>query len=161
MKRRSLLILQLSDHEDQNSLPFKKVPHVESPGGEKSLARPGGAIKKQVAIVDDDPLVRNMFQKILGMNGIDVVAAVSDGSEIVELVDSVKPRPGIVILDERMPKMSGVEACKIIHSKYPDIAIIFVSADQTAEERALAAGAKAFLRKPVSTTKLLALVNSL
>ena len=64
------------------------------------------------------------------------------------------PRPEVVILDERMPRMSGVDACKRIRSDDPDIAVIFVSADSTVETAALAAGASYFFTKPVSISQL-------
>ena len=60
-----------------------------------------------------------------------------------------------------MPKMSGVEACKIIRHEYPGIAVVFVSADDSAEGRAMEAGAKAFLRKPISIPNLVLLISSL
>ncbi|MHB1908568.1 MAG: response regulator [Nitrososphaerales archaeon] len=157
-KHKHLLILQFAEREDHPSTVRKVGEKSESPKTQKNIPLSRTEGKRQVAIVDDDPLIRTIFSKVLRMNGLEVVAAVADGADIVELIESSKPN--IILLDERMPRMSGVEACKIIHAKYPDIAVIFVSADQSVEQRALNAGAKAFLKKPVSSEKLIALVNS-
>ncbi len=120
-----------------------------------------GVQKKRVVIVDDDVFVRSMFEKILGTHGFDIVGSMSDGFEIVDSIDKLSPIPDIILLDERMPRMSGTEACGIIHARHPSISIIFVTADESAKERARGAGARAILFKPVSVSQLLHVINSI
>lgn len=115
---------------------------------------------KRVVVVDDDHGIRSMLQNLLRLKGFDVSASFSDGAELVALIDEINPRPDTILLDERMPRMSGVDACKVIHERYPSISIIFVSADDSARERAKQAGAVAFLKKPVSAADLISLINS-
>jgi DNA-binding NarL/FixJ family response regulator len=120
--------------------------------------RPAGEVsthKKRVVIVDDDELVRTIFQKILKMNDFEVLASLSDGQELVSALDKMNPKPEAILLDERMPRMSGIEASKMIHSKYPAISIIFVSADDSAKERAKEAGARIFVSKPITAHDLI------
>lgn len=118
-------------------------------------------LKKRIALVDDDIFVRSMFETILASHGFDIVGSMSDGSEIVESIDKMDPIPDVILLDERMPRMSGVEACKIIHAKHPSITIVFLTADESVTERAKEAGASAFLFKPVSVAQLICAMNSL
>jgi CheY-like chemotaxis protein len=117
--------------------------------------------EKRVVIVDDEAGVRNMLRSLLKIKGYEVSASLSDGAELVDLLDEITPKPNVILLDERMPRMSGVGACKAIHSRHPEITIIFVSADDSAAEKARAAGAKAFLKKPVSVSELMSLLSSL
>ncbi len=116
---------------------------------------------KKVVLVDDDPGIRNILQNVLTLRGYKVTASLSDGADLVDSIDQIDPKPDFILLDERMPRMSGVQAAKEILSKYPDIRIIFVSADETAKQKARAAGARAFLNKPVSISELIAVLQSL
>jgi CheY-like chemotaxis protein len=119
-----------------------------------------GLQKRRVALVDDDLLIRSIFEKILAAHGFEIVASLSDGEEIVRAIDQMDPKPDLILLDERMPRISGVEACRIIHSKYPEISIIFVTADESAKQRAKAVEASAFLSKPVKAKDLISTLNS-
>jgi DNA-binding response OmpR family regulator len=131
-------------------------------GGDNSLQSKSGTIKKKkkVVLVDDDRAILKIYRDALTYAGFDVLAAMSDGVELAESIDGMSPKPDVIILDERMPRMSGVEACNLIRSRYPDISIIFVSADSSAEKAALKAGAKRFLTKPVSIAQLSGAIDS-
>ncbi|MGI0091507.1 MAG: response regulator [Nitrososphaerales archaeon] len=115
---------------------------------------------KRLVLVDDAILVRTVYKRALDLKGFEILAAMSDGTEIVERIDSFDPKPDVILLDERMPRMSGVDACEIIHAKYPEIVMIFVSEDSSSNHKAMDAGAKAFLVKPVSISELADLINS-
>jgi DNA-binding response OmpR family regulator len=121
----------------------------------------GTSFKKRIVLVDDDPGILKIYRNALTYFGFNVLATMSDGKEIVDKIDSMPIRPQVVILDERMPGMSGVEACKIIHANHADISIIFVSADSTAEKEALKAGASFFFKKPVSILQLARAIESI
>ncbi len=64
-------------------------------------------------------------------------------------------------MDHRMPRMSGLEATKIILNKYPKCKIIFISADLNIRSEALEAGAQSFLVKPVSIRQMLNTIDGL
>ena len=159
-KQRNILrlcvVYQLATKDRQPDFQSKS-----SSEGEKESSAVVGVLKKRLALVDDDLFVRSMFETVLASHGFDIVASMSDGSEIVESIDKMDPMPDIILLDERMPRMSGVEACKIIHAKHPLISIVFVTADESVTQRAKEAGARAFLFKPVSFSQLISLINSL
>lgn len=164
-RRRWLLLLDVV--ADDNSRASQHSPAKESvmgtsqdhfaAGGGLSLA--SGATKQRIVLVDDDALVRGSFESIVKKFGFELVGAFSDGEEIVKSIDNMNPKPDVIVLDERMPKMSGLEATKIIQTKYPQISIVFVSADETVKERARQAGAKIFLKKPVRVRDLVSALN--
>ncbi len=63
----------------------------------------------RVIVVDDDSLVRTAMTIILGpAPGVDVVAEVADGTEVLTAVD--RYAPGVVLMDIRMPRVDGLAA---------------------------------------------------
>jgi len=73
----------------------------------------------RIGIVDDHAVFRKTLRStILLQPGIKVVAEAEDGSEAVTMVE--KHRPEIVLMDISMPVLDGIEATRIIRSKFPD-----------------------------------------
>jgi two-component system chemotaxis response regulator CheY len=87
----------------------------------------------------------------------------ADGSEAVELASQTLAT--LVLLDLRMPRMGGIEACLQIRElpRYATVPIVILTVfdGDTLKRRALRAGATAFLAKPFSRAGLLQAVNPL
>ena len=67
----------------------------------------------RVCLVDDQTLVRQGIRSLLALDdGIEVVAEAADGKQAVDLVPQVKP--DVVLMDMRMPVMSGLEALQAL-----------------------------------------------
>jgi pilus assembly protein CpaE len=114
---------------------------------------PGAVIK--VLIVDDIPETREMLRKILAFeNDIEVVAAAETGREGLEY--SKEYRPDIVLMDINMPDMDGITATEEIKKILPRVGIIMMSVQSEADylRRAMIAGARDFLTKPISGENL-------
>jgi two-component system, NarL family, nitrate/nitrite response regulator NarL len=102
----------------------------------------------QVVLADDHDLVRAGIRSLLStMTGVQVIAEVRDGQELVDLLQSV--HPDVVITDLTMPGMDGITAIKHIHQRYPALRIMVLSMHEDADavKRAVANGACAYLRK--------------
>src|SRR5262245_9395164 len=84
----------------------------------------------RIIIADDEADMRDYFKKILPRLGHKVVAAASNGKELVEQCKALLPQ--LVISDIKMPDMDGIEAATEIHKTYP-VPIILVSAYHDAE----------------------------
>ena len=115
---------------------------------------------KKILIVDDDPDVRHGMHLRLKANHYDTFFAADALSSMVE---ARKHEPDLIILDLGLPAGDGflvMERLKSIPS-LAVIPIIVVSArDARAnQERAVKAGAKAFLQKPVDNAELLAVIR--
>lgn len=82
---------------------------------------------KRILIVDDHCDSRVVFAAALARSGYEVIEAV-DGIEGLKKVESEKP--DLVILDVMLPKMSGVELCKLLnaHPSYRSIPLFMVTA---------------------------------
>ena len=59
----------------------------------------------RIVVADDEPLMRDYFQRMLPWLGYEVVAAAANGRELVELCRESKP--DLIIADVRMPDMDG------------------------------------------------------
>lgn len=109
------------------------------------------AIKKRVLLVDDDLLVLRGWKYSLETAGYEVKTA-SSGEEALGLVEH--DRPDCVITDLVMPGMNGVDVCRGIKERYPDLDVVFVSGHPYEIERHMveflrAGGRDEYLRKPL------------
>ena len=82
-----------------------------------------------------------------------------NGQEAVEMVD--KDQYDIVLMDIKMPVMTGLEATKLIKAKYPDLPVVALTANAFDSDRqaAMEAGCDDFLSKPVSSEACLATIK--
>jgi two-component system response regulator DegU len=104
--------------------------------------------KINVLLADDHVLVRNGIKSMLESEAdINVVGEASDGAEAVESVK--KLRPDIVILDIRMPNMTGLEAAAKLRQAVPSVKAVILSMHDSEEYvlEALNAGAYGYLLK--------------
>ena len=82
--------------------------------------------KGTVLIVDDDETVRKTLARLLTRSGFEIVAEARDGSEAVACVAA--QRPNIVILDWKLPYMTGDKTARFIRAASPDSVIVAFSA---------------------------------
>jgi DNA-binding response OmpR family regulator len=110
-----------------------------------------------VLVVEDDPDTAEFLELLLSQAGYHVTLARSgrDG-----LARARKHAPTAVLLDYRLPDMFGVDVCHQLRAEQgPDMPIIIMSADgPIIEPAARAAGATAFLHKPLAPDVLLELL---
>lgn len=102
----------------------------------------------RVLIVDDQVLFREGLAGLIGAQAdFEVVGEAGDGEEAVALAREVQP--DLVLMDIRMPKMTGLEATRIIRGEAPSarIVILTVSDDDDDLFEAIKAGAIGYLLK--------------
>lgn len=100
--------------------------------------------------MDDDIDIVNLFEHFLTIKGHKILGKAFDGEEAISVVTNLKQKPDIILMDHRMPQISGLQATESITDTFPDIKIIVISADMKVEQQALDNGAAAFLLKPIS-----------
>ena len=115
-------------------------------------------MEQKILIVDDEARIRKIFAKILEDEGY-VVSTVDNAERAIAQLDKIKPF--IILMDQNMPGMNGIEAMKHIHVKYPDIAIIIITAygEISLAVKAVKEGAYDYIEKPVDNDKLVLLIN--
>jgi DNA-binding NarL/FixJ family response regulator len=105
----------------------------------------------RVLVVDDQELFRRGLTMLLGVeSGIEVVGEAGDGVEGTALAETAAP--DVVLLDIRMPKRSGIEACVAIKETVPSAKIIMLTvSDEEADlYEAVKSGASGYLLKDSS-----------
>ncbi|HPF58328.1 MAG TPA: response regulator transcription factor [Candidatus Competibacteraceae bacterium] len=107
-----------------------------------------------VFLIDDDQAIRDSVGLLLRANGL-VVEAFSSAVDFLES-DAIQ-RPGCLLLDVRMPGMSGLDLQKHLQALNQKIPIIFITGhgDVPMAIRAMKAGAFDFVEKPFQTENLL------
>jgi PAS domain S-box-containing protein len=118
--------------------------------------------RRKILVVDDIVENRSLLASALGYIGFDVIEA-CDGREGLHLAESFAP--DLVLMDNVMPVMDGLEATRQIRllPAFKDLPIIALSADTAASERgrSLEMGANAFLSKPIVLERLLEYIGKL
>lgn len=109
-----------------------------------------------VVLADDHDLVRAGLKSALrGQEDFSVVGEARDGLEAVR--EAKRLRPELVVLDVRMPRLNGIEACREIRAEVPEANVLMLTsfADEKAVMAAIVAGASGFMLKEVQTAELI------
>ncbi|MCB8968259.1 MAG: response regulator [Ardenticatenaceae bacterium] len=116
-----------------------------------------------ILIVDDTPVIRSTLLNILGKQetGFTQTWEAANGEEAVQLARTHKP--DIIIMDIKMPILTGLQAASIIRQEHPDIKIVMLTAynEFTYVQKALKLGVRDYLLKPVRPNKLLELLTEI
>jgi DNA-binding NarL/FixJ family response regulator len=115
----------------------------------------------KVLIADDHRLMLAGVRRALNVSeGIEIVDEVSSGTQVLPAVS--RTSPDVLLLDIRMPGMSGLECLERVRARYPDVRVIMLSAHGDAEHvaTARAKGASAYVVKSVDPVDLPAVIRS-
>jgi two-component system NarL family response regulator len=114
----------------------------------------------KIMIVDDHPVVREGLSRIIvSESGMEVIAEAATGAEA--LTHYRKLRPDIVLLDMRMPEMTGLQTIEAIRKEFTNARIIVLSTYDLEEDiyQSLQAGARGYILKDSPRNELLAAIR--
>jgi DNA-binding response OmpR family regulator len=118
--------------------------------------------KKKILVAEDEPDIRGLIAYSLRFAGYEVIEA-TDGLEAIE--KALGELPDLILLDVRMPKVNGYQACSSLKAEPStgNIPVIFLSArGQEAEiKRGLELGAEEYILKPFAPDELYRRVGSI
>ncbi|MCP3979721.1 MAG: sigma-54-dependent Fis family transcriptional regulator [bacterium] len=116
-----------------------------------------GAQADRVLVIDDEPVVIDVLRGLLGKQGLDVEFAsdAAGGRSVLESADW-----DAVLLDVMLPDANGLEVLRWIRERYPDLAVVMITAHGTVESavEAMKAGAFHYLTKPFKNDEVRHLV---
>jgi DNA-binding NarL/FixJ family response regulator len=114
----------------------------------------------RVLVVDDHAFVRAQVTEILSaQRDIEVVGECDDGAGVAEL--AARTKPDVVVMDLRMPRMSGAEATRRLHLQQPAVRVLILtgSLGHRLLSEVAAAGASGFMMKGADPQGLVAAVR--
>jgi len=114
---------------------------------------------EKIFIVEDDVYLQFFYEKILTLNGFEVVGTANNGEEAISMFKSFAEKPKVILMDYNMPFMNGIEASKEIMKINSNTKIIFTSADHNIKEDALSIEAFCFRDKPITVKDLINDIN--
>ncbi len=101
----------------------------------------------RVVIADDHPVVREGMKSLLSAAGLSVVAEAEDGRTALGLVREL--RPDVLLTDIALPGLSGLELCRQVRRRFPQVRVVLISMfdDPAWKAEAAHAGASAYVLK--------------
>jgi DNA-binding NtrC family response regulator len=107
------------------------------------------------AIVEDEQDLILLYRQIFACMGLPVCFAADNGIDAFAQFNECAIKPRVVLMDNRLPGMSGIEVTKEMLRIEPATRVIFLSADTGAQEDAMNAGAFHFLLKPAGISEII------
>jgi CheY-like chemotaxis protein len=118
------------------------------------------ALRARVLVVDDDPEIVTFLATLLELEGIESQVATSAAAALEKLEHAL---PNLVLLDIAMPDRDGLDLCRELKQdpRTRDVPVFVVSArpGKDVVDRAYAAGAEEFIRKPFENQELIARIR--
>jgi two-component system alkaline phosphatase synthesis response regulator PhoP len=118
--------------------------------------------KHKILIVDDEPDIRELIEYNLKKEGYQVFTA-SNGQEGV--AEAKKVLPDLIIMDIMMPKMDGIEACRILRTmnEFKNTFMVFLTArsEEYSEIAGFNVGADDYIAKPIKPRALTSRINAI
>ena len=115
----------------------------------------------RLVLADDHAVVRSGTRELLEQQpDLKIVGEAADGEEAVRLANELKP--DVLVMDVRMPKMSGVEATRRIKADYPEVKVLVLTAHDDDEYifALLQAGANGYLLKTAEIDELVKAIRT-
>ena len=121
---------------------------------------PGAGIKK-ILLVDDSSTSRMTARMLLSGHESYVLISACDGEEGVE--KAIAELPNLILMDIEMPRMNGIEACRLLKqnktTKSIPVVLLTMRGEDTFVRQAYANGCNDFLTKPVNEQRLATVIK--
>jgi two-component system response regulator DevR len=104
----------------------------------------------RLLIIDDHEMVREGLKAMLSAEpDFTIVGDAANADQAFALIE--RQRPDIILLDVRLPGASGIEVCRTVTERYPEIAVIILTTftDESLVEQCIKAGARGFIVKDI------------
>lgn len=115
----------------------------------------------RILLADDHTLIRSGIATLLKTNrDFEIVGEAADGEEAVEKTKQL--RPDVLVIDLSMPKLSGIEATRIIKKQYPDVNILVLTMHESEEYvyQIVKSGAGGYVLKSAGKEELSAAIRA-
>jgi PAS domain S-box-containing protein len=143
------------------TLPTEEAAARPARKARATAAAPRVALAGHVLVVDDEAMVSEFMKELLESWGL-AVTAKANGAEAREAFADAPERYDLVVTDQSMPRVTGLQLARELLEIRPTVPVILYTgfADNLTEAQARAAGVRALIRKPVEPATLLALLRA-
>jgi two-component system nitrate/nitrite response regulator NarL len=118
-------------------------------------------MKIKVLIADDHKLFRQGLISLIKtrQDMVEVIGEAENGEEAIQLAERLKP--DVILMDIYMPQMDGLQAAKIIHSRFPKIAVVILTSSEKDGHlyEAVQSGVAGYLLKSLDAEELFSMIN--
>jgi DNA-binding NarL/FixJ family response regulator len=118
-------------------------------------------MKIKVLIADDHKLFRQGLISLIKtrQDMVEVVGEAENGEEAIQLAEKLKP--DVILMDIYMPQMDGLQAAKIIHARFPKIAVVILTSSEKDGHlyEAVQSGVAGYLLKSLDAEELFSMIN--
>jgi len=121
----------------------------------------GNKMEMRLMLVDDHSIFLEGLQYLLGTYGIEVAGTAGNGREAVMKARVLKP--DIILMDIKMPELSGLDALKLIKAEMPDIKVVMLTTSEEDEDlfNAVKCGASGYLLKNTNAKELVDMLTDM
>jgi len=121
----------------------------------------GNKIEMRLMLVDDHLIFLEGLQYLLGTYGIEIAGTAGNGREALEKARALKP--DIILMDIKMPGLSGLDALKLIKAEMPDIKVVMLTTSEEDEDlfNAVKCGASGYLLKNTNAKELVGILSDI
>ncbi len=113
----------------------------------------------RILLVDDHQVVREGLRRMLELESdFHVVGEVADTKEVLNQVESLSPQ--VILMDIKMPGLSGIELTRQVKQKYPSCNVIILTLYDEYLTQAITAGATGYLLKDIKREELVKAIRS-
>ncbi len=116
----------------------------------------------RVLVADDNDGFGTLLSRFVAVHpDLRLVGRAHDGQEAISMTDSLAP--DVVVMDLFMPRMDGFEATRLLASTHPEVSVVVLTAQLSAdnERRSIEAGASAYVPKVDADTRLIGVIRAL
>ena len=112
-------------------------------------------------VVDDAEMTRGILRLMLEIEGYEVAGEAGNAREALDLVQRLVP--DVVFLDINLPDQSGMAVLQQLHRDFPDLGVIMITVDDTADcmREAIRNGALGYVLKPLSEDRAVATIRNI
>jgi two-component system nitrate/nitrite response regulator NarL len=117
--------------------------------------------KIRLLLADDHPVVRRGIRSCLSIEHLEIVGEAVDGQEAIAKVAELKP--DIVLMDIDMPKMSGLEATRLLRKEFPEVRVLILSVHSNKQYvlQIIQSGAQGYVLKDASPADLVRAIEAI
>jgi CheY-like chemotaxis protein len=136
-------------------------PLLETPAEAKPAPLESVGGHERVLLVEDQPMVRSALRRLLASLGY-VVTEASDGQEALDRVRATPTAFDLVLSDQTMPRLSGLELAKALLAELPNVRVLLCTgfSEHLDEASALKLGVRGVLAKPVDRATMASAVRA-